>query len=90
LETKITPGSDQCEEVRIEIQSPKEGCKSSWITMNRYVHPQESCGLFVEHDDGTAIRIDTERDPEQTSYGYQVLYVQKLQTELLNASGKGE
>jgi len=73
LETKVTPGSDQGEEIVIEVEPLKEGCTgSSFITQNRYVHPHESCGLYIEHSDGSAEKVDVGKDYKISSYLVQV------------------
>lgn len=46
-ETKVNPGSDHQEDLIINL---RDGSK---ITQQQYVHPIDSCGVFIEHYDGT-------------------------------------
>jgi hypothetical protein len=64
LETKINPGSDPKEECSVTL---KNGDK---ITANLFVHWADSCGVFIEHANGTV--TDFPIPNEKSTYSLQI------------------
>jgi len=65
LESKINPGSNHCEEVVVTL---KNGDR---IVANQFAHWHDSCGVIIEHMDGTATTIAESKD-SKTTYSCQV------------------
>ena len=72
LESKINPGSNHCEEIVVTL---KNGDR---IVANQFAHWHDSCGVIIEHMDGTATTIAESKD-SKTTYSCQVESVQNKQ-----------
>jgi len=83
LETMISPGSDFAEELKIKLVNGDQ------IVQSHYVHPHDSCGVFIEHADGNVTRIYDPKDhPSTTSYALQHELCNKLLEDVSTVGNK--
>jgi len=71
METKINPGSNHSEELKVTL---KNGDK---IVCNQFAHWHDSCGVFIEHTDGSVTNFPESQNPKST-YQFQFEHIHQL------------
>lgn len=76
LESSISPGAHHNEEVSITLKSGDK------IIANNFCHWHDSCGVFIQHSNGTTSQFPVDQD--KTTYALQIEHVQNFKKTLEN------